>query len=91
MIRHWRTRRAVAIVRAVRRIKDKPTGISAQRKTMLLAHLRDNPEPITHHDVAALFGIHLRSASRLLAELVDEGLICRVDTARYHLTRDDHE
>lgn len=90
MIRHWRTRRAVAIARAVRRIKDKPTGISAQRKTMLLAHLRDNPEPITRRDVVALFGVNLQNASVLLGELIDEGLICRVGVGRYHLPGGDN-
>lgn len=90
MIRHWRARRAVAIAHAVRRIKDKPAGVNAQRKATLLAHLRGSPEPVTRHDVVAMFEVNLRHASALLGELLDEGLICRVGVGRYHLPGGDN-
>lgn len=78
--------RVAAVTRAVRRIKDSPTGVNAQRKAALLADLRAHPRLVSTADVAEMFGIHSVLAVTLLSELVAEGLLQRVtvDQRRYY-------
>jgi predicted transcriptional regulator of viral defense system len=78
--------RVTAVTRAVRRIKDAPTGINAQRKAALLASLRAHPRLVSTADVADMFGIHSALAATILSELVAEGLLQRVivDQRRYY-------
>ena len=80
------------MTKAVRRIKDGPSGVNPDRKAAILAWMRFNPDPIGRLDVVDMFGIHETLASTLLTELVDEGLIYpfRVGrNRRYRLTGED--
>lgn len=83
--------RVTAVTKAVRSIKDGPSGVNADRKATILARMRFNPDPIGRLDVVEMFGIHETLASTLLIELVDEGLIYPVRTGknrRYYLTKE---
>jgi DNA-binding transcriptional ArsR family regulator len=78
--------KVTAVTRTVRRIKDKPIGVNARRKELILAQMRLNPEPIGRFDVVEMLDVYKRTATTLLSELVAEGLIysIKVGTRRYY-------
>lgn len=83
-----RTTRVTATARVVRRIKDGDTSMSTIRKRIVVNYLRDNSCFINRWGVSELLKIHDSNASRLLAELVCEGLIVRSSECGYYQLTD---